>query len=117
MFADIVATIVNFAVIGIYGAFQMIVIGAIWARLRGWKPTGQFQLGRFGWIVNVTGLVYGLCAIIDLVWPRTPASPWYVNYALLVVLAGVIAIGIVYMLLVPRFELSTAPAGDAAAAS
>ena len=117
VFADIVATIVNFAVIGIYGAFQMIVIGAIWARLRGWKPTGQFQLGRFGWIVNVTGLVYGLCAIIDLVWPRTPTSPWYVNYALLVVLAGVIAIGIVYMLLVPRFELSTAPAGDAAAAS
>jgi amino acid transporter len=41
---DAVATIVSFAAIGIYLAFQMIVLAALFARTKGWIPSGQFSL-------------------------------------------------------------------------
>ena len=112
-FQNAIATIVNSAIIGIYCAFQMIVLGALAARLKGWKPAGQFKLGAWGMPVNVVALVYGLGAIIDMVWPRTPASPWYVNYAMGATWLAVIGIGGFYMLLARPYEAGDAPAGDA----
>ncbi len=96
-FQNAFAAIVSFAVIGIYAAFQMIVMGAIWARLRGWQPAGQFRLGRWGALVNVTGLVWGLGAIANMVWPRAPDLPWFVNYAMVLSFAGVLGLGVLYM--------------------
>jgi amino acid transporter len=112
-FQDAVATIVSFAVIGIYTAFQMIVVGAIWARLKGWRPTGQFRLGAWGLVVNIAGLVWGLSAIMNMVWPRTPDQPWYINYAMLLTLAIVAGTGAVYMLALRPYDRGTSPAGDA----
>ena len=42
---DAIATIISFAAIGIYIAFQMIVLGALIARAKGWRPAGPFTLG------------------------------------------------------------------------
>lgn len=112
-FQDVVATIVSFAVIGIYAAFQMIVIGALWARLKGWRPSGQFTLGRWGMTVNVAGLVYGQAAIADMLWPRAPEQPWYINYAMPVTFACVVGSGALYMALIHPYDRGTAPAGDA----
>src|SRR5262249_13762740 len=39
---DALTVIVSFAVVGIYIAFQMVVGGALFARWRGWKPSGSF---------------------------------------------------------------------------
>lgn len=110
---DAVATIVSFAAIGIYLAFQMIVLGALYARARGWQPSGQFRLGKWGMVVNVGALVYGVAAIINMAWPRTPDAPWYVNYAMVVSTALVIGLGLLYMWLAKPYDTGTAPAGDA----
>ena len=112
-FQDAVATIVSFAVIGIYAAFQMIVGGALFARLMGWKPSGQFLLGKWGLTVNIFGLIYGVAAIINMLWPRTPAQPWYINYAMSVTFAGVVGLGALCMLIFRPYDRGTAPAGDA----
>ena len=45
-FQNAIATIVGSAVVGIYCAFQMIVLAALVARLRGWKPAGPVPPGR-----------------------------------------------------------------------
>jgi amino acid transporter len=108
-----VAMVVSFAAIGIYLAFQMIVSGVLYARLRGWKPQGEFTLGRWGWIVNIAALCYGVFAIINMSWPRTPDAPWYVNYGIVLVGAIVILAGLVYMALFRPYEKGTAPASDA----
>src|SRR5271157_345812 len=50
---DAIATIISFAAIGIYISFQMIVLGALFARTRGWRPAGPFTLGGWGWLVNL----------------------------------------------------------------
>jgi amino acid transporter len=112
-FANAIATIVNSAIIGIYVAFQMIVLGALAARFRGWRPGGQFKLNAWGMPVNIVALAYGVGAIVDMSWPRTPASPWYINYAMSVTWLAIIGIGALYMLLARPYDHGTAPAGDA----
>jgi amino acid transporter len=112
-FQNAIATIVNSAIIGIYAAFQMIVLGALAARLRGWKPAGQFQLGAWGLPVNAIALAYGLGAILDMAWPRTPGAPWYMNYAMSVTWLAIIGLGALYMLAGRPYDRGDAPAGDA----
>jgi amino acid transporter len=108
-----IAMVVSFAAIGIYLSFQMIVSGALFARMRGWKPSGAFTLGVWAWPVNIAALVYGVLAIVNMSWPRTPDAPWYLNYGIILVGAIVIAIGLAYMLLFKPYERGNAPAGDA----
>ena len=110
---DAVATIVSFASVGIYLAFQMIVLAALVARVRGWRPSGAFTLGPWGWLVNVLALTYGVGAIVNMSWPRSPLAPWYVNYAMSVTTAAVVVCGGFYMLLAKPYAKGNAPSGDA----
>ena len=48
-FPNAIGVIVASAIIGIYAAFQMIVVGALAARLRGWIPGGKFRLGAWAY--------------------------------------------------------------------
>jgi amino acid transporter len=110
---DAVATIISFAAIGIYIAFQMVVLGALFARARGWRPAGPFSLGAWGWSVNLIAFAFGMGAILDMAWPRSPQDPWYSNYAMIVTTAAVLVLGTLYMLIVRPYERGDAPAGDA----
>jgi amino acid transporter len=108
---DALTTIVSFAVIGIYIAFQMVVAGALFARWRGWKPSGAFRLGALGWPVTLAALAYGIAAIVYIAWPRTPDAAWYANYAVLLSTAIVVGGGLLYMAIGRPFR----PAAEAAA--
>src|SRR6266436_234016 len=110
---DAIATIISFAAIGIYISFQMIVLGALIARAKGWRPAGPFTLGTRGWLVNGLALAYGVSAIVNILWPRSPNDPWYVNYAMLVTTIGVLVLGGLYMVIAKPYEHGHAPAGDA----
>ena len=76
---DALTKLISFGAVGIYIAFQMVVLAALRARIKGWVPTGKYQLGRWAMPVNVGALVYGVAAIINICWPRTPHLPWYDN--------------------------------------
>jgi amino acid transporter len=108
-----VQTIVVSSAAGIYVAFQMIVLAALIARAKGWKPSGAFRLGTWAWPVNLGALAYGVLAIINMVWPRSPADPWYRNYGMIVVWVAVIVIGLLYAALFRPYERGDAPEGDA----
>jgi amino acid transporter len=110
---DAVSTIISFASAGIYIAFQMLVLAALIARLKGWQPSGPFRLGRWGWAVNIIALVYGVSAIVDMIWPRSPNDPWYSNYAMIVTTLAVLLLGAIYMALGKPYDRGHAPAGDA----
>jgi amino acid transporter len=110
---DAIATIISFAAIGIYISFQMIVLAALLARVKGWRPAGPFTLGAWGWLVNLVALAYGVGAIINILWPRSPNDPWYSNYAMLVTTLGVLLLGGIYMVLAKPYAHGNAPAGDA----
>ncbi len=110
---DAIATIISFAAVGIYISFQMIVLAALIARGKGWRPAGPFTLGAWGLPVNVLALAYGVGAIVNIVWPRSPNDPWYVDYAMLVTTLGILVLGSIYMAAAKPYEHGLAPAGDA----
>jgi len=110
---DAITIIISFAAVGIYISFQMIVLAALIARARGWRPSGSFTLGYWGWFVNIVALAYGVGAIINILWPRSPNDPWYSNYAMLVTTVGVVILGAFYMVIAKPYAHGLAPAGDA----
>ena len=48
-----------------------------------------------------------------MVWPRTPDTPWYDNYIVLLSGTVIIVVGAGYMLLTGRADSSDAPYSDA----
>jgi amino acid transporter len=110
---EMIKTIIVFGSAGIYVAFQMIVLGALVARAKGWKPAGAFRLGVWAWPVNLAALAYGVLAIVNMVWPRTPQDPWYRNYGMIVGTAAVLGTGLLYAALFRPYDRVEAPEGDA----
>lgn len=108
--------VISFGVIGIYIGFQMVVLAALRARIKGWKPAGKFKLGAWAYPVNIIALVYGITAIVNISWPRTPEAPWWENWMILVSTAGVLLVGALYMWVKKPYLVGDAPAGDASGA-
>lgn len=106
--------IVSFAALGIYLAFQMVVLAALRARIKGWKPGGTYTLGGWGMIVNVLALAYGLFGIWLLAKPYgVPEWSFLDNWIVSVSAVIIIAIGLVYMLVARPYAKGDHPAGDA----
>lgn len=110
---DAITKIISFAALGIYIAFQMVVLAALRARLNGWVPSGKYTLGRWGLPVNVAALVYGVIAMVNMAWPRTPDVAWYDNWIVALSAAVVLGLGLLYMVIHPAAGRSEAPYDDA----
>ncbi len=111
--ANALTVIISFAVIGIYISFQLLVLAAIIARMRGWRPNGSFNLGTWGWPINIIALAGGLSSIVNICWPRQPDAAWYMNYLVLLTSGTVIIVLYLFMLIIRPYEGSTSAAGDA----
>ncbi len=104
--------ITAFAVLGIYVAFQSVVLASLRQRMKGWRPAGPFSLGRAGFAVNVAALVYGVCAMILLAWPGATGS--VLNDWIVLIGLGIVAgSGLLYLLIARPERASDAPEGDA----
>lgn len=111
--ADAVLKIVSFAGFGIYLGFQLVVFAALRARLKGWVPSGAYTLGAWGLPVNIAALVYGVCAMVNMAWPRTPDAAWYDNYLVMLSAVVVVGAGLAYMAIHRSYGRSDAPYDDA----
>jgi amino acid transporter len=86
--------LVSFATSGIYLAFFLTVFGALIARMRGWKPSGSFTLGRWGVPVTIAGASYLLLMLLNIVWPSALDSGRAVfNYGWVTLLVMAIIVG------------------------
>jgi len=95
-----IARVTAWATAGTYIAYQMVMFGGIIVRAKGWpKDKAYFNLGKWGWPVNILALVYGVFMIINLSWPRTPTAKWYDNYIVVFSLAIVLAAGVIVYLI------------------
>jgi amino acid transporter len=110
---DSLARVTAFAVLGIYVAFQAVVLAALRQRLKGWRPAGLWNLGQWGTVVNVLALAYGIFAMVLLLQPADAESfldRWIVAVGLLVVGGS----GLLYLYLGrPDRRSGDFPEGDA----
>lgn len=111
-----VAKVIAFAVTGIYTGFQLVVLAAVIARARGWKPAGAFTLGRWGWIVNVGGLVYGVAAIVILSWKAPSGDTFFLKWLNPISVGIVAVVGVLYVLIMrPQVKIQDDARADGAA--
>jgi amino acid transporter len=110
-----VAKIITFAVIGIYIGFQSVVLASIIARRRGWRPSGVYNLGRWGMTVNVLALIYGVSAIVVLSLKTPALTEDLLDKWLVPISAGVVALlGLAYLLLArPKENIQAHARADA----
>lgn len=91
--------LVAFATAGIYLSFQMVVVAAFIARLRGWRPRG-FSLGRWAYPVYIVAMLYGICMLVDIVYPDAITAPrstlFNYGWMTLVVIFIILLIGVVF---------------------
>jgi amino acid transporter len=103
--------LVSFATSGIYLSFQMVVLGAFIARVRGWRPQG-FNLGRFAYPVYIVAMIYGIGMLINIIFPSdlSTARAALFNYGwmTLTVMFVIIVIGAV-VFFAGRPHLKNAP--------
>src|SRR5690625_1361593 len=92
----ILVAVTSFAILGIYLAFQMVVLGALRQRARGWKPAGPWSLGGWGVVVNIAALAYGIFAMILLSLPGDSGS-FFADWIVLIGLVVVLAVGFIYL--------------------
>jgi hypothetical protein len=96
-------SLVSFGVSGIYLAFLLTVIGAFIGRMRGWKPSGSYTLGKRGMLITVVAMIYLLAMFVNLVIPTGLSSPrgalFNLDWITLLVMAGITAVGLVFFLM------------------
>lgn len=108
----ILVPVTSFAILGIYVAFQMVVLAALRQRFKGWRPAGPFSLGGWGMLVNIVALAYGIFAMILLAKPESGGT-FFQNYVVLIGLGTVLVLGLLYLFIARPDRKSDAPEGDA----
>jgi amino acid transporter len=109
---DLLNSVTAFAVLGIYVAFQMVVLAALRQRVKGWRPAGPFSLGRWGLLVNIVALAYGIFAMYLLARPGSSGNV-LTDWIVLIGLGIVLVTGGLYLFIARPDRKSHAPAGDA----
>ncbi len=90
------ATMALFAIAGFYIAFAFPLVALSRQRLQGtWQP-GVFNLGVWGTPLTLIATVWILFQLINIVWPRDAAAPWYITYGVLimVIILGVLGLAV-----------------------
>ncbi len=104
--------ITAFAVLGIYIAFQSVVLASLIQRFRGWKPAGPWNLGGLGIVVNIGALAYGIWAISWLLQPGV-SGDWFIDNISLIGVVTVLVPGLLYLFIARPYLRSKAPYSDA----
>ena len=110
---DDLVRITSFAILGIYLCFQLVVFAALRQRVLGWRPSGDWNLGRAGAVVNVVALMYGIAAMVLLARPGDASLPFIDRWVVLLGLGLVLIVGLAYMVATRPYRHSDAPTGDA----
>jgi amino acid transporter len=113
---EVFTAVTSVAIIMIYIAYLLVTVPMLMRRVRGEWPDeggrtgGYFSLGRFGFVVNVLAVVWGIAMSINLAWPREEVygAGWLAWSAFIFI--GVIAVaGLIWYLVRGRHQVGTLP--------
>lgn len=96
----------SLAIIMFYLAYLGVTLPMLIRRFRGtwpkkdWGP--YFSLGRWGFLVNIVAVAYGILVTINIAWPRNaiynavPPAHWYWQWAAPIFVGLIVIIGTIY---------------------
>lgn len=111
----IFTVVTSIAVIMIYLAYLLVTGTLLVKRLRReWPPAdlaqgGYFTMGKWGLLVNLTAIAWGVGMALNLAWPRTIVygSPWYNTWGAYVYIVGILGAGLLWYGLKGRRQVGT----------
>ena len=91
---NLYGTILAFATAGFYIAFAFPLLAVSWWHLRGRWQRAPFDLGPLTGPTIYLAAAWITFETINISWPRSPQSPWYYNYAVPLMTALLIVLGL-----------------------
>jgi urea carboxylase system permease len=109
----IFTVLTSIAIIMIYMAYLMVTGPMLKKRLQGqWPPKdlkegGYFTMGRWGLLVNIVAVVWGVGMAVNLAWPRTAVygEPWYNTWGAFVYIGVILGLGLVWYFVKGRHHI------------
>jgi len=101
--ATAVGTLIAFGSGGFYFVFLIVVSCALLAKLRGHLTFNNkvFNLGAWGYPINIMAFFWLLFEAINIAWPRValapPDAPWFQVWAVILIFSILAIFGIVYL--------------------
>jgi amino acid transporter len=108
-FRKVVDMVIAVAILWANLAYLFVTASLLARRLQGWPSKdlpGLFSLGRWGLLINVLAVLWGVFTVINIAWPRSdPNTPdWYQTFGPLLFTAGLVLGGGIYYALVQRHK-------------
>jgi urea carboxylase system permease len=111
----IFTVLTSIAIIMIYLAYLMVTGPMLKKRLNGqWPPKdlkagGYFSMGRWGLLVNIVAVVWGIGMALNLAWPRESVygTPWYNTWGAFVYIGAILGAGLLWYGLRGRTSIGT----------
>lgn len=112
---QIFTVLTSIAIIMIYLAYLMVTGPMLKKRLQGqWPPKdlkagGYFTLGRWGLLVNILAVLWGVGMALNLAWPRPEVygTPWYNTWGAFIYIGVILGSGLLWYVIKGRKHLGT----------
>ncbi|HET6734850.1 APC family permease [Mycobacterium sp.] len=109
----IFTVLTSIAIIMIYMAYLMVTGPMLKKRLQGqWPPKdlkegGYFTMGRWGLLVNIVAVVWGVAMAVNLAWPRAAVygEPWYNTWGAFVYIGLILGLGLLWYFVKGRHHI------------
>lgn len=111
----IFTVLTSIAVIMIYLSYLLVTVPLLRKRLAGqWPPAdlaagGYFTMGRWGMLVNIVAVLWGVGMALNLAWPREAVygTPWYNTWGAFVYIAAIFGAGLWWYAVKGRHHIGT----------
>jgi urea carboxylase system permease len=111
----IFTVLTSIAIIMIYMAYLMVTGPMLKKRLQGqWPPKdlkegGYFTMGKWGMLVNVVAVVWGVGMAVNLAWPREAVygEGWYNAWGAFIYIGVILGLGLIWYAVKGRHHLGT----------
>lgn len=109
----IFTVLTSIAIIMIYMAYLMVTGPLLKKRLQGqWPPAdlkegGYFTMGKWGLLVNIVAVVWGVGMAVNLAWPRAAVygEPWYNTWGAFVYIGVILGLGLLWYFVKGRHHI------------
>ncbi|MFZ0388145.1 MAG: APC family permease, partial [Solirubrobacteraceae bacterium] len=114
-------TLTSVAIIMFYLPYLAVTGSMLYRRIKGQWPRAEhgpyFNLGRFGFVINLIAVVYGTVIAFNIAWPRKVVygTKWYFQFGAYEFIGASILIGCLYYFIVQRHKSESQLAAAAGA--